>query len=117
MAGTESTRNLIGEKEFSLMKPSAIIVNTTRGFVINEAALIAALENKVIAGAALDVFTTEPLTGKNPLMLMENVVASPHNAANTPEARLRAQADCAENIIQCFEEGKPRRALNHPKIK
>ena len=114
VAGTASTKGLIGEHELAQMKKSAIIVNTTRGFVIDEPALIVALQNGVIAGAALDVFTQEPLGPGNPLMTMENVVATPHNAANTPEARLRAQIDCAENIIQCFEEGRPRRALNNP---
>ncbi len=112
VAGSDSRIHLINMAEFKLMKPSAIIVNTTRGFVINEADLIQALSTGMIAGAALDVFTTEPVQSGNPLLLMENVIATPHSAANTPEARIRAQIACAENIISCFETGRPVNALN-----
>lgn len=112
VAGSDSRVHLINAAELKLMKPFAIIVNTTRGFVINETDLIDALNNGTIAGAALDVFTQEPVQDQNPLLLMENVVATPHNAANTPEARVRAQIACAKNIIACFETGKPLNSLN-----
>lgn len=113
VAGIDSTRHLMNEKTLVKMKPNAILINTTRGFVIDETALITALQKGVIAGAALDVFETEPALSDNPLLHMENVIATPHNAGNTPEARLRAQITCAENIIEFFDGSCPPYALNH----
>ncbi|MCC8045950.1 MAG: hydroxyacid dehydrogenase [Clostridiales bacterium] len=115
VAGGESVRHMINAETLAAMKPTAILINTTRGFVIDERALAEALEKHVIAGAALDVFETEPVTGKNPLLTMENVIATPHNAANTPDARLRSQKACAENIISLFAGIIPESALNHPR--
>ncbi|MBQ9048676.1 MAG: hypothetical protein IJ120_12340 [Solobacterium sp.] len=113
-AGEKSTEHLIDAHFLSLMKPTAILINTTRGFVVDEEALIKALQEKRIAGAALDVFNTEPVTGRNELMCMENVITTPHCAANTPEARLRSQRDAAANIIACFNGERPPFALNNP---
>lgn len=112
VAGSDRRIHLINAAELKLMKSDAILINTTRGFVINEEDLIQALKNGTIAGAALDVFTQEPISEDNPLLRMENVIATPHSAANTPEARIRAQKACAENIISCLETGRPLRALN-----
>ncbi len=113
-AGSDSTRHLIGEKELAMMKPTAILVNTTRGFVIDEQALIKALNDHVIAGAALDVFEKEPADPDNPLFRMENVLATPHSAANTPESSLRSQQAVAENILTYAESGIPVYACNRP---
>ena len=77
----EETRHLIGEKEFKQMKPSAYIINTARGPVIDEPALIKALQEKWIAGAGLDVFEKEPVDPDNPLLKMDNVVVTPHSAS------------------------------------
>lgn len=114
VAGGESVKNMIDASKLSLMKREAILINTTRGFVVNEADLIQALSSHVIAGAALDVFTTEPVREKNPLLTMENVVATPHNAANTPDARLRSQEQCAKNILKAMNGERPAFALNNP---
>jgi phosphoglycerate dehydrogenase-like enzyme len=78
---TEASRNLITWKELSLMKPAAYIINTARGAVINEADLIRALKEKKIAGAGIDVWEPEPPDPHNPLLHMENVVATPHAGA------------------------------------
>ncbi|QQO09947.1 C-terminal binding protein [Breznakiella homolactica] len=78
---TEETYHLIGEKEFSLMKSTAYIINTARGDVIDEAALIAALRRGTIAGAGLDVFAHEPPEPDNPLLAMDNVIMTPHCAS------------------------------------
>jgi len=78
---TEASRNLITWKELSLMKPAAYIINTARGAVINEADLIRALKEKKIAGAGIDVWEPEPPDPNNPLLHMENVVATPHAGA------------------------------------
>jgi D-3-phosphoglycerate dehydrogenase len=75
---TPQTRHLIGKPEFERMKPAAILINTSRGPVIDESALIAALKSGQIVGAGLDVFETEPLDSSNPLLQFENVVVTPH---------------------------------------
>ena len=80
---TRDTHHLIGEREFEAMKPNAIVINVGRGPVIDESALIRALINRRIAGAALDVFEREPLSGDSPLWGMENVLISPHSADHT----------------------------------
>ncbi len=75
---TTETRHMIGEPEFSAMKPSALVINVGRGPVIDQAALVRALQQQKIAGAALDVYESEPLPPDNPLWDMENVLLSPH---------------------------------------
>ena len=82
---TADTRGLIGEAEFAAMKPNAVIINVGRGPVIDEAAMIRALSEKRIKGAALDVFDTEPLPEGHPFYQMENVLLSPHCADHTPD--------------------------------
>ena len=75
---SQRSRGLVGAKEFGLMKPTAYIINTSRGPIIDEAALLAALRDKKIAGAGLDVFDVEPLPIDHPLRKMDNVVLTPH---------------------------------------
>jgi D-3-phosphoglycerate dehydrogenase len=94
---TETT-NFIDEQELSLMKETAIVVNTARGGIINEASLVNALQNKHILGAGLDVFEKEPPDEKHPLFNLDNVILSPHNAALTIECRKRMAIESAENI-------------------
>jgi D-3-phosphoglycerate dehydrogenase len=96
----DSTRNLINSESFNKMKPSAIIINTSRGGVINEAALIEALRNKVIAGAGLDTFTNEPLDAASPLLQFENLVATPHCGGNTADNDINMVSCCVENILK-----------------
>jgi D-3-phosphoglycerate dehydrogenase len=104
------TRDLIGAREFSLMKPSAILVNTARGAVVNEAALVEALSTKRIAGAGLDVFTTEPLPAGHPLTELANVVLTPHSAGITPEA-LEAGLQLAVANVRSFLAGAPQNVV------
>ena len=78
---TEDTRHLIGMRELKLMKRNAVLVNTSRGAVVNEKALIEALKNGIIGGAALDVTDPEPPEKDNPLFRMDNVIVTPHMAA------------------------------------
>jgi phosphoglycerate dehydrogenase-like enzyme len=82
---TPDTKHLVGKKQFDLMKKNAILINISRGPIVDERALIAALENNQIAGAGLDVFETEPPAADNPLLMMSNVIAIPHNLAWTDE--------------------------------
>ena len=81
----DSTRGLIGTREFGLMKPTAYFINTSRGPVVQEAALIDTMKNARIAGAAIDVFEEEPLAPDNPLLKMDNVILAPHAICHTDE--------------------------------
>jgi len=80
------------------MKKNAVLINVARGGIVDEEALIAALQNKQIAGAGLDVFEEEPLPAKSPLWAMENVIISPHIAGNTSRYHERAAAMFVENL-------------------
>jgi phosphoglycerate dehydrogenase-like enzyme len=82
---TSETRGMIGKPEFATMKPMAVVINVGRGPVINEEALISALSNGRIKGAALDVFDHEPLPQDHPFYRLENVLLSPHCADHTPD--------------------------------
>jgi len=93
---TPETRHMLGAREFEAMKPSAIVMNVGRGPVIDEAALIEALQRKRIAGAALDVFETEPLKPDHPFWDMENVLISPHCTDRTRDP------DWLDLSMQCF---------------
>lgn len=104
---TPETVNSVGEREFSLMKPSAFLINTSRGSVVDEEALIKALREKKIAGAALDVLKNEPIEKDNPLLEMDNVVTAPHIGAATMEASSRASLVCAEGIDDFLSGRKP----------
>jgi D-3-phosphoglycerate dehydrogenase len=95
---TSETVAIISEKEFALMKPTARIVNTSRGGIVDEAALIKALQEGRIAGAALDVFEKEP-PGASPLFSMDSVVATPHLGAATEEAQTKAGEAIAEQVL------------------
>lgn len=102
---SESTKDMIGEKEFSLMKKEAIIINTARGGIINEEALYNALKNKQIKGAGLDVMAVEPPSANHPLLSLDNVVIMPHVAWASTESRQRLVDGIAENIRK-FRSGK-----------
>ena len=97
-----STEHLIGEKELRLMKPTSYIVNTARGPVIDEKALVKALQEKRIAGAALDVFEEEPKLASG-LAKLENVLLTPHIASATNEAREQMATMAAQNIIDTLK--------------
>lgn len=106
----ERTRGMVGARELALMKPSAILVNTARGAIIDEPALIAALRENRIAGAGLDVFTHEPLADDSPLRSLPNAVLMPHQGHNVQEFFEVAYADVVENIT-AFLRGTPIRIL------
>jgi len=92
---TPETRGLIGARELALMKPGAVIVNTARGPIIQQQALIEVLQRKGIRGAALDVFEKEPLESDSPLLSLDNVILTSHSVAWTEELfRDMGRADC-----------------------
>ena len=95
---TPVTKNMIGKRELSEMKSTAFIINIARGKIINEAALIQALQNKTLAGAALDVFEKEPLPKECPLFAIDNVFLSPHISGNFPEYQHDVMVQFADNL-------------------
>lgn len=110
---SDQTRGFVGASQFAVIKQSAILINTARGAIVDERALIDALSQGRIGGAGLDVFTTEPLPGGHPLTLLPNVVLTPHCAVATNEA-LEASLRMAVDNILAFtrSSGAPIRATN-----
>jgi phosphoglycerate dehydrogenase-like enzyme len=104
------TRDLVGESELSLMKPTAYLVNTSRGPIVSEPALIAALQNGRIKAAALDVFDKEPLPPDHPFRFLPNVLATPHVGYVTENTYAHAFQQIVENIASWLD-GKPRRVI------
>jgi D-3-phosphoglycerate dehydrogenase len=107
---SQRTRGLVGGKELGLMKPTAYIINTSRGPIIDEAALLAVLRNKNIAGAGLDVFDIEPLPTDHPLRKLDNVVLTPH-LGYVAIQNYRAYFTGVVDDIRAFLDGKPVRLL------
>lgn len=101
------TRHMIGERELRLMKPGSYLVNVSRGGVIDEAALIRALNDGHLAGAGLDVFEVEPTPIDNPLLHMSNVVATPHSAGNTLQGAARIMNGVIDQIEQLATGQRP----------
>ena len=99
---TEKTKNMIDNLKLNTMKKSAIIVNTSRGGIINENDLNNALNEKVIFGAGLDVFEKEPVDKDNPLLKNNRVILSPHSATFTNECKSRMSIETTKNIIEFF---------------
>jgi phosphoglycerate dehydrogenase-like enzyme len=95
---TPETRSLIGARELAALKPGAFLIDVSRGGVVDQTALIAALSERSLGGAALDVFPEEPLPAENPLWKMPNVIISPHISGNTPHYDLRAVDLFCENL-------------------
>jgi phosphoglycerate dehydrogenase-like enzyme len=110
---TEETRGIVGRREIGLMRRGAILVNTARGPLVDEAALIEALQDGRLGGAALDVFDREPLPRNHPFRTLPNVVATPHLGYVTEETYRVFFADAAEDIA-AWLAGKPERTLNKP---
>jgi len=113
LRNTPEVRGIVGPRELALMKPSAYLINTARGALVDESALAAALRAEKIEGAALDVYTEEPLPPERNLFLdLPNVVLTPHIGAVTREASTRSRAMPIDNII-AFLEGHPQNVVNH----
>ena len=109
---SKETYHLIGEKELKMMKPSAYLINTSRGSVIDESALIRALQENWIAGAGLDVFEREPVDPGNPLLKMDNVVVSPHSAFYSDAASRRLKRSVGEEAALVLSGRWPRNVVN-----
>ncbi len=112
---TKSTKGLIGAKELALVKPTVRIINTARGGLIDEKALAKAIKEKKVAGAAIDVFATEPTTSSI-LFENDNIIVTPHLGASTAEAQAMAAKDVAEQVVDIFKGQPPRYSVNAPFI-
>ena len=106
------TRHSIGRAEFEMMKPTAYFINCARGSIVDEAALIDALQSGVIAGAGIDVYETEPPAADNPLLYMSNVVCTPHLAGATKEANDRMGLHAAQGVHEVLSGQKPTWPVN-----
>jgi D-3-phosphoglycerate dehydrogenase len=111
LRASPKTQQIIGRRELGLMKPSAYLVNTGRGALVDETALYEHLRDRKIAGAAIDVFQQEPLPSDSPLLTLDNVVVTPHVAWVTDQGSARMAAHPIENVV-AFLEGKPKFVVN-----
>jgi glyoxylate reductase len=109
---TPDTRHLINAAKLKIMKPSAILINTSRGAVIDEKALVIALQEHWIAGAGLDVFEKEPIDPKNPLLELDNVVIIPHMGSATTQTRSKMSETAARNLLAVLRGTPPPSWLN-----
>jgi len=109
---TEETHHLIGAEEFALMKPTAVLVNTARGPVVDGGALADALRERRIFGAGLDVFESEPPASDNPLLKLDNVVVLPHIASASVATRTRMAMMAAENLLAGLRGERPPHLVN-----
>ena len=106
------TANMIGKKELEMMKPTAYLINCARGGIVDEAALYEALRNKVIAGAGLDVFASEPVNADNPLLTLPNCICSTHNAGSSLDGKNRLLEYTVRNLVEYANRKKPYGILN-----
>ncbi|BAD41216.1 NAD(P)-dependent oxidoreductase [Symbiobacterium thermophilum] len=109
---TPETRGLVTRELIGMMKPTAFLVNFARGEIVDEGALVEALREERIAGAALDVFEREPVDPENPLLQLDNVLLSPHSAAQTRECVIRMSVTTAQGVIDALTGRRPRYIVN-----
>src|SRR6201991_491388 len=109
---SKDNRGMIGAKQFALMQPHAFFITTARGFIHDEDALLQALKDKRIAGAGLDVWSKEPPPPEHPLLQFDNVLASPHTAGVTREARENMGRIAAEQVLDALDGKRPPRIIN-----
>jgi phosphoglycerate dehydrogenase-like enzyme len=110
---TETTRHLLGRAQLALMKPSAYLVNVARGELIDQQALVAALSERRLAGAALDVFEQEPLPPDDPLLALDNVIVTPHWCASTTDVWRATAQVMAEGMLRTACGRIPENVVNH----
>ena len=109
---TKDTYHLIGERELNMMKPTAYLINTSRGAVVDQRALYRALKERRIAGAALDVFEREPIDPDDPLLELDNVVLTPHIGSASVETRKKMAMMAAENLVSVLRGVEPPNLVN-----
>lgn len=108
----DSTRHLVNARTLGLMKPEAVLINTARGDLVDEQALVEALKNKKIAGAAIDVFANEPLGKDHPLLALDNVILTPHIAGYSQDTLIASGMMAAESIVAALKGEVPPYVVN-----
>jgi D-3-phosphoglycerate dehydrogenase len=119
---TENTRGIIEKKQLSMMKKTAVLINCSRGGIVNEKDLAEALESGIIAAAGIDVFETEPPNPNDPLLTARNLLYSPHSAAQTRETIIKTHTMCIEGCLEVIAGGTYPHTVNmaayeHPRWK
>jgi D-3-phosphoglycerate dehydrogenase len=112
-----STRHLLGQRELRLMKPTAFLINTARGPIVDQAALVEALADARLAGAGLDVFETEPLPADDPLRKLDNVILTPHSASWSVESSEECRRIAVEHVVTVLRGGVPSDVVNPAVLK
>ncbi|MEX1026259.1 MAG: phosphoglycerate dehydrogenase [Planctomycetota bacterium] len=113
---TETTRHLLGREEFAKLKPGARLIQCSRGGIVDEAAVLEALDSGQLAGAAFDVFEEEPPRADHPLLGRDEVIVTPHLGASSEEAQLRVAVDIAEQVSDFLLDGHAQNAVNAPTL-
>ena len=111
---TDETRHMISDKEFALMKKGVRVINCARGGIIDEVALVSAIKEQKVSGAAMDVFETEPLSAESELLKLDNVIITPHLGASTEEAQVNVAIEVAEIVRDALLGRGIRNAANYP---
>jgi phosphoglycerate dehydrogenase-like enzyme len=109
---TPETRGIIGRRELAAMKPTAALINVSRGALVDETALVEALRDRRLAGAGLDVFVREPLAPDHPLLACDNAIVTPHFAFYSREAYQRLEAECLQAAERLLAGQRPRNIRN-----
>jgi D-3-phosphoglycerate dehydrogenase len=112
LPATSETTGLLTRERLTMLKPSAYLINTARGAVVDETALIECLQARKIAGAGLDVFGQEPLPADHPLTALDNVILSPHAGALTKECVAKAAVEAAQAVLDVFAGREPEHVYN-----
>ncbi|MBD3306836.1 hydroxyacid dehydrogenase [candidate division KSB3 bacterium] len=116
LPATPETQNLVHKERLALLKPSAYFINTARGGVVDEAALVELLQAQRIAGAGLDVFEQEPLPREHPLTKLDNVILSPHAGALSKECVIRVAVEAAQAVLDVFAGREPKYVYNQAEL-
>jgi phosphoglycerate dehydrogenase-like enzyme len=119
---TEHTRGMIGARQLSLLRPTAYLINTARGPIVDEAALIEVLRERKIAGAGLDVFREEPMPAGHPLSKLDNVILTAHRIAKSEECSRETSISACRSVLAVYRRERPRflanpEALEHPRVR
>jgi phosphoglycerate dehydrogenase-like enzyme len=107
-----STHHLIGERELGLMKPGAFLINCARGAIVDQKALVAALAERRLAGAGLDVFEQEPVPADDPIKQLDNVIRTPHQAHWSVESSIECRRTAVEHVLTFLKGGLPLDVVN-----
>lgn len=114
---TEETHHLVGKAQLAMMKPTAYLINMSRGPVVDQQALYEALRDQVIAGAALDVLEAEPPAPDEPLLKLDNVLITPHSSSGSTDSTILLRRETAQNVVVALQGKEPRSVVNRTELR